>query len=134
MLEKLEPSSLCSVTGPSWHTAQWDHSVSLEGKRVSCQLSFAKSKKLFLFFEVGIIGSAASAVQVVPAIASQVGELRVFQRTPNWFFPKMDPVYPTWLKKVFCWMPFVMTVQRIFFFYMVEGWALLWLTKVLSLT
>ena len=87
-----------------------------------------------MFFEVGIIGSAASAVQVVPAIASQVGELRVFQRTPNWFFPKMDPVYPTWLKKVFCWMPFVMTVQRIFFFYMVEGWALLWLTKVLSLT
>jgi len=100
-----------SFEGPSWHTAQWDHSVSLEGKRV------------------GIIGSAASAVQVVPAIASQVGELRVFQRTPNWFFPKMDPVYPTWLKKVFCWMPFLMTVQRIFFFYMVEGWALLWLTK-----
>jgi len=100
-----------SFEGPSWHTAQWDHSVSLEGKKV------------------GIIGSAASAVQVVPAIASQVGELRVFQRTPNWFFPKMDPVYPAWLKKVFRWVPFVMTVQRIFFFYMVEGWALLWLTK-----
>ena len=73
-------------------------------------------------------------MQVVPAIVSRVGELRVFQRTPNWFFPKMDPVYPSWLKQVFCRVPFLMTVQRIFFFYMVEGWALLWLTKVLSLT
>ena len=69
---------------------------------------------------------------MVPAIKSQVGELRVFQRTPNWFFPKMDPVYPGWLKKVFSWMPFLMTIQRLFFFYMVEGWALLWLTKVLA--
>ena len=42
----------------------------------------------------------------------------------------MDPVYPGWLKKVFSWMPFLMTIQRLFFFYMVEGWALLWLTKV----
>ena len=73
-------------------------------------------------------------MQVVPAIASQVEELRVFQRTPNWFFPKMDPVYPAWLKQVFRWVPFLMTVQRVFLFYMVEGWALLWLTKVLSLT
>ena len=80
--------------------------------------------------QVGIIGSAASAVQVVPVIANHVGELRVFQRTPNWFFPKMDPVYPDWLKKVFRRVPFLMTLQRIFFFYMVEGWALLWLTKV----
>ena len=95
--------------------------------------SFTEYKQLLLS-EVGIIGSAASAVQVVPAIANQVGELRVFQRTPNWFFPKMDPVYPAWLKQVFRWVPFVMTVQRIFFFYMVEGWALLWLTKVLPLT
>ena len=121
------------LTGPSWHTAQWDHSVSLEGKRVSRHIcSFTEYKQL-LPSEVGIIGSAASAVQVVPAIASQVGELRVFQRTPNWFFPKMDPVYPAWLKQVFRWVPFIMTVQRIFFFYMVEGWAMLWLTKVLPL-
>ena len=132
VLDNVSPSGY-SVIGPSWHTAQWDHSVSLEGKKVSCHRSFTEYKQLLLF-EVGIIGSAASAVQVVPAIASQVGELRVFQRTPNWFFPKMDPVYPAWLKKVFRWVPFVMTVQRIFFFYMVEGWALLWLTKVFSLT
>merc|ERR1712156_1049935 len=97
--------------GPCWHTSEWDHTVPLSGKKV------------------GIIGSAASAVQVVPAIANHVGELRVFQRTPNWFFPKMDPVYPDWLKKVFQRVPFLMTLQRVFFFYMVEGWALLWLTK-----
>jgi len=100
-----------TFAGPSWHTAQWEHTVPLQGKRV------------------GIIGSAASAVQVVPAIAGQVAALHVFQRTPNWFFPKMDPVYPGWLKAMFRSAPFLMTLQRTFFFYMVEGWALLWLTK-----
>ena len=98
----------------------------LTGKKVSSYERFWSPSSL----QVGIIGSAASAVQVVPAIANHVGELRVFQRTPNWFFPKMDPVYPDWLKKVFRRVPFLMTLQRVFFFYMVEGWALLWLTKV----
>ena len=38
--------------------------------------------------------SRASDQQTPP----QVAALHVFQRTPNWFFPKMDPVYPGWLK------------------------------------
>ena len=44
----------------------------------------------------------------------------MFQRTPNWFFPKMDPVYPDWLKKIFRRVPFLMTLQRVFFFYMAD--------------
>lgn len=55
--------------GPSFHSAQWDHSVDLTGK---C---------------VGVIGTGASAFQFVPAIADQVGEMRVFQRTPGWLVP-----------------------------------------------
>ena len=52
------------------HTARWDHSQDLTGKRVA------------------IIGTGASAVQVIPEIAPIVEHLTVFQRTPIWCFPK----------------------------------------------
>ncbi len=55
--------------GPSFHSAQWDHTVDLTGKRVA------------------VIGTGASACQFVPAIAPEVAELTVFQRTPTWFVP-----------------------------------------------
>ena len=51
--------------GPNFHTAHWDHEVDLTNKRVA------------------IIGSAASAVQVVPQIIDKVAHLDVYQRTPN---------------------------------------------------
>jgi 4-hydroxyacetophenone monooxygenase len=55
--------------GPAFHSARWDHDVDLAGKRVA------------------VIGTGASAVQFIPAIAEEAGELVVFQRTPNWFAP-----------------------------------------------
>ncbi|HTE42556.1 MAG TPA: NAD(P)/FAD-dependent oxidoreductase, partial [Steroidobacteraceae bacterium] len=58
--------------GPAFHSARWDHSVQLEGKRVA------------------VIGSAASAVQIIPQIAKVVKHLTVFQRTPNWVVPRLD--------------------------------------------
>lgn len=58
--------------GPAFHSARWDHSVPLEGKRV------------------GVIGSAASAVQLIPEVAKVAGRLVVFQRTPNWLLPRLD--------------------------------------------
>ena len=61
-----------SFAGPAIHSAAWDHSVSWDGKRV------------------GIIGSAASAVQIIPEIAETATELTVFQRTPNWVVPRND--------------------------------------------
>lgn len=63
--------------GAMMHSARWDHSVSLEGKRV------------------GVIGSAASAVQIIPEVAKTAAHLTVFQRTPNWVVPRRDvPVTP----------------------------------------
>ncbi len=56
-------------------SAAWDHSVSLEGKRAA------------------IVGTGASAVQIIPEIAPKVDRLDVYQRTPIWVFPKLD--YPT---------------------------------------
>jgi cation diffusion facilitator CzcD-associated flavoprotein CzcO len=61
-----------SFAGPSWHSARWNHKVSLEGKRV------------------GVVGSAASAIQLIPEVAKQAAHLTVFQRTPNWFLPRLD--------------------------------------------
>ena len=61
-----------SFAGVTMHTARWDHSQDLTGKRVA------------------IIGTGASAVQVIPEIAPMVENLTVFQRTPIWCFPKFD--------------------------------------------
>ena len=58
--------------GPAFHSAQWQHDVDLRGKRV------------------GVIGSAASAVQLIPEVAAVAGQLTVFQRTPNWLLPRLD--------------------------------------------
>ena len=61
-----------SFGGTTVHTARWDHDQDLTGKRVA------------------IIGTGASAVQVIPEIAPIVERLTVFQRTPIWCFPKFD--------------------------------------------
>jgi 4-hydroxyacetophenone monooxygenase len=55
--------------GEAFHTAQWRHDVDLTGKRVA------------------VVGTGASAFQVVPAIAGEVGELSVFQRNAPWTLP-----------------------------------------------
>ncbi len=55
--------------GDAFHSARWDHSVSLRGKRVAA------------------IGTGASAIQFVPRIAPEVERLHVFQRTPPWVMP-----------------------------------------------
>jgi cation diffusion facilitator CzcD-associated flavoprotein CzcO len=64
---------LDDFAGTVMHTARWDHGQELGGKRV------------------GVVGTGASAVQVIPSIARHVGHLTVFQRTPIWCLPKLDP-------------------------------------------
>ena len=61
-----------SFKGKKIHTARWDHAFDLKGKRVA------------------IIGTGATSVQLVPAIAPIVKELHVYQRTPIWILPKPD--------------------------------------------
>ncbi|MFC9663813.1 flavin-containing monooxygenase [Nocardia sp. NPDC127606] len=63
-------------SGATMHTSRWDHRQDLRGKRVA------------------IIGTGASAVQVIPEIASQVEHLTVFQRTPIWCLPRPDLPLP----------------------------------------
>ncbi|MGI9161615.1 MAG: flavin-containing monooxygenase [Mycobacterium sp.] len=56
--------------GASFHGTRWDHGVELTGKRVV------------------VVGSAASAVQIVPEVAKVAGTLTVLQRSPNWIMPR----------------------------------------------
>jgi cation diffusion facilitator CzcD-associated flavoprotein CzcO len=74
---------LGSFAGPSWHSARWNHSVDLRGKRV------------------GVIGNAASAVQIVPEVAKQAIELFVFQRSAHWILPRWDRAYSERAKALF---------------------------------
>ncbi|MFG1793877.1 flavin-containing monooxygenase [Nocardia sp. NPDC049149] len=62
--------------GRAMHTSRWDHTQDLRGKRVA------------------IIGTGASAVQVIPETAPQVEQLVVFQRTPIWCLPRWDVPLP----------------------------------------
>ncbi|WP_329403407.1 NAD(P)/FAD-dependent oxidoreductase [Streptomyces melanogenes] len=72
----LEVPGIEDFAGPVLHTARWDHGVDLTGRRVA------------------VVGSGASAVQVVPEIASRAAEVRLFQRTAPWVLPKPDLPVP----------------------------------------
>jgi cation diffusion facilitator CzcD-associated flavoprotein CzcO/acetyl esterase/lipase len=73
--------------GPIFHTARWDHGVHLEGKRVA------------------VIGTGASTIQVVPAIAERVAQLDVYQRSAPYVIPKKDRPYMPWERRLFRWFP-----------------------------
>lgn len=91
---------LDTFAGDSFHTAQWDHSVPLEGKRV------------------GIIGTGSTAAQVVGAITDKVGEMHVFQRTPQWMAPLPQKTYSEGWKRVLKTFPFLQRLGFHFYFQM----------------
>ena len=67
-----EIDGLETFAGPAMHTARWDRSKSWDGKKV------------------GVIGTGASAVQLVPPMAETAEHLTVFQRSPNYIIPRPD--------------------------------------------
>lgn len=85
---------LRSFEGKTFHSARWDHTYPLDGKTVA------------------VIGTGASAVQIVPAIAPRVGKLLVFQRTPPWIIPKHDPAIPPRTQELFRRAPFLQQLAR----------------------
>ncbi|MCP3853628.1 MAG: NAD(P)/FAD-dependent oxidoreductase [Actinomycetia bacterium] len=66
---------LDSFAGASFHSARWDHSVELEGKRV------------------GVIGTGSTAVQITSALIDVVDRFSLFQRTAQWVLPVPNPGY-----------------------------------------
>ena len=93
---------LDSFDGPCFHTARWPEGLELKGKRVA------------------VIGNGASSMQIVPAIAAEVAELTVFQRSKQWAAPferfqkpvpadarfllKELPFYQEWYRQRLAWV------------------------------
>ncbi len=71
-----EIPGLGSFEGALFHSARWDHGQDLRGKRVA------------------VVGTGASAIQIVPRIQPEVAHLHVFQRTPPWVMPHRDRRIP----------------------------------------
>jgi cation diffusion facilitator CzcD-associated flavoprotein CzcO len=83
-----------SFQGPMFHTARWRHDVDLSGKRVA------------------VIGTGASAIQVVPAIVGKVQKLKLFQRTPPWIMEKPDRAIGASEKRTYARFPRLQKLQR----------------------
>ena len=66
---------LDTFAGACFHTARWDHSVPLEGKRV------------------GVIGTGSTAIQITSALVDKVARFELFQRTAQWVMPIENPAY-----------------------------------------
>lgn len=92
-----------TFTGAMFHSAQWDHSVDLAGKRVA------------------VIGTGASAIQIVPAIIDQVAGLDLYQRTPAWVMPRPNNAFPQWIRKLFTYVPGVRALMRAGIYWIHEG-------------
>ncbi|KEZ76629.1 flavin-containing monooxygenase [Salinisphaera hydrothermalis] len=91
--------------GKLMHTAQWDDDYDLTGKRVA------------------VIGSGASAIQVVPEIQKQAGQMTVFQRTPSWIMPKPDRPIPEKEQSEYRESPFKLSKRRYRIYWMSELFA-----------
>ena len=76
------------------HTAEWDETLDISGKRVA------------------VVGTGSSAAQVVPTVAPHAHSVTVYQRQPGWVLPKGDRDFSARERRVFSW-PFVQRLNRI---------------------
>lgn len=84
-----------NYAGTSYHTAEWNHNHDLTGKRVA------------------VIGTAASAIQLIPEIIDKVSHLDIYQRTPNWIMPRPFMEYSERTKKLFTRLPLLEKLHRL---------------------
>lgn len=82
LVHPMEPEieGLASFEGARFHSARWDHSVPLDGKRV------------------GVIGTGSTATQITCALADRASHFSMFQRTAQWVSPNHDMPRPAWLR------------------------------------
>lgn len=89
-----EIPGLENFRGKVIHTTQWDHNYSLDGKSVA------------------VVGTGASAIQVVPAIQPRVKKLHLFQRTPAWVLPQRNREFSAHEKARFARFPWRQKLSR----------------------
>ena len=89
--------------GTAFHSAQWDHSHDLTGKKVA------------------VVGTGASAIQFIPAIQPKVGQMHVFQRTAPWIMPRLQRPFSPFERKLFRRVPLVQKIVRAVTFLILES-------------
>jgi cation diffusion facilitator CzcD-associated flavoprotein CzcO len=87
-----------SFEGACFHSARWDHSVELAGKRV------------------GVIGTGSTAAQIIGDITDQVEKMVVFQRTPQWMVPLAQTEYSPLVKRIYRLFPFLQWLPYYLYF------------------
>ncbi|HSP78384.1 MAG TPA: NAD(P)/FAD-dependent oxidoreductase, partial [Myxococcaceae bacterium] len=95
--------------GRVFHSARWEHDYDFTGKRVA------------------VIGSGASAIQLVPEIAPRVERLHIFQRTPPWILPREDRTIGRLEQKLYQALPLAQRLHRQAIYWLLES-------RVLALT
>ena len=85
---------LDTYEGHKIHSARWDHDYDFTGKRVA------------------VIGTGASAVQIIPELVKQAEFVKVFQRTPGWVLPRLDVATPAAAQTLFAKVPAVQELAR----------------------
>ena len=88
--------------GACFHSAEWDHGHDLDGKRVA------------------VVGTGASAIQIVPSIQPEVERLHVFQRTPPWVVPHGDRPVTRLEQRIYRALPFTQRLVRAAVYWMRE--------------
>ncbi|MBS0395382.1 MAG: NAD(P)/FAD-dependent oxidoreductase [Proteobacteria bacterium] len=96
------PDGIGAFRGEVMHTARWNHGYDFLGKRVA------------------LIGSAASAVQVVPHLAARAQQLSVFQRTPSWVVDRPDREYGALARALFS-LPLAARLYRTWLYWRFEA-------------
>jgi cation diffusion facilitator CzcD-associated flavoprotein CzcO len=91
--------------GALFHSARWDHSVDLAGKRVA------------------VIGTGASAIQIVPNVQRMAAHLDVYQRTAPWVVPRNDRRYPRFERLALRHVPALARLYRIGIYWAHEGYV-----------
>lgn len=108
---------LDTYEGHKIHSARWDHDYDFTGKRVA------------------VIGTGASAVQIVPELVKQAAFVKVFQRTPGWVIPRMDVATPAVAHTLFAKVPAAQQLARqvLFWGHEASATALVWDTPLTGL-
>jgi cation diffusion facilitator CzcD-associated flavoprotein CzcO len=96
-------AGLEEFAGALFHSAQWNHEVPLAGKRV------------------GVIGTGASAIQLIPQIAKTGAQVTVFQRTPPWVVPKLDRKISRLEQQLYAKFPIAQKALRALIFAITES-------------
>ncbi len=86
---------LADFPGEVFHSARWNHGARLDGKRVA------------------VVGTGASAIQIVPEIQPTVGRLVLFQRTPAWVLPRRDRAITGPERWIYCHVPPAQRLARL---------------------